>query len=154
MGGPRQARRHRREGPRLLARYVFRIAITNSRLERFEDGRVTFRYRDNRSGQITRCTVSASEFIERFLQHVLPRGFTKVRYYGLYAPSRHADLDHVRALRPAPPRMQAPAPTAPSAPLPAEAPLAIPSAERCPVCRVGRLRIVETFPRSRNREPP
>ena len=50
-----------------LARYVFRIAITHSRIERFDQGRVTFRYRDNRSQQLQRVNVSAEEFIRRFL---------------------------------------------------------------------------------------
>ena len=53
-----------------LARYVFRIAIANSRLESIEDGNVRFRYRDNRTQQIRRVTLSGVEFIRRFLQHV------------------------------------------------------------------------------------
>ena len=65
-----------------LARYIFRVAITNSRLERIENGQVTFRYRDNRSQQLHRVTLPAQKFIHRFLLHTLPRGCAKVRYYG------------------------------------------------------------------------
>ena len=71
-----------------LARYAFRVAITNSRLESFADGHVTFRYRDNRTQQLQRVTVAAEEFIGRFMQHILPPGFPKVRYYGLASASR------------------------------------------------------------------
>jgi rhodanese-related sulfurtransferase len=79
-----------------LSRYLFRIAIANSRLQRFQDGQVTFSYRDSRSHAIKLCTISAAEFITRFLQHVLPSHFTKVRYYGLFSSSRSAQLDQVR----------------------------------------------------------
>jgi hypothetical protein len=76
-----------------LGRYVFRIAISQSRLEALEAEQVTFRYRDNRTQQIKRLKVAASEFVRRFLQHVLPRGLAKVRHYGLAGSAckdRHA----------------------------------------------------------------
>jgi len=63
-----------------------------------EDGQVTFGYTDGRSGQRKTCTVSAEEFIRRFLQHVLPKGFSKVRYYGFFSPGRRAALSKVRQL--------------------------------------------------------
>ncbi|MCX6903522.1 MAG: transposase, partial [Verrucomicrobia bacterium] len=66
-----------------LGRYVFRVALSNSRLERFADGQVTFRYRDNRTQQVKRVQIPAPEFIRRFLLHALPKGFVKVRSYGL-----------------------------------------------------------------------
>jgi len=81
-----------------LGRYVFRIAITNSRLESFEGGQVRFRYRDNRTQQIRHVTLPALEFIERFLQHVLPRGCVKVRYYGIWSPSCRKQLQLARTL--------------------------------------------------------
>jgi hypothetical protein len=81
-----------------IARYLFRIAIANSRLEHFDGDHVTFRYRDNRSGVLQRCRLPAQEFIRRFLQHVLPRGLAKVRSYGLYSPTCRAALDHARSL--------------------------------------------------------
>lgn len=73
-----------------LAPYVFRAAITNRRIEKLEGDAVTFRYRAGRSGNWLRRTLKAEEFIRRFLQHVLPKGFFKVRYYGLLSPrNRH-----------------------------------------------------------------
>jgi hypothetical protein len=68
-----------------LAPYVFRVAISNRRLVKLENDRVTFRYRATDTGQLKLCTLSAEEFIHRFLQHVLPKGFVKVRYYGFFA---------------------------------------------------------------------
>jgi hypothetical protein len=67
-----------------LSRYVFRIAISNDRIDSFDGERVTFSGR-NRKGGYDRLTLDAGEFIRRFLQHVLPRHFVKVRYYGLWA---------------------------------------------------------------------
>jgi hypothetical protein len=81
-----------------LGRYIFRVAIANSSLERIQDGQVTFRYRDNRTQHIRRVTLSGLEFLQRFLQHVLPRGCTKVRYYGIWSPTCRRQLEHARAL--------------------------------------------------------
>jgi hypothetical protein len=81
-----------------LARYVFRIAIVNSRLERFENAQVTFRFRDGRTGKTKHCTLDARAFTARFLQHVLPQGFSKVRHYGLLSPTHQPRLDTARAL--------------------------------------------------------
>jgi hypothetical protein len=55
-----------------LARYIFRMAIANSRIESIDDGNVRFRYRDNRTQQIRRITLSGVEFIHRFVQHIPP----------------------------------------------------------------------------------
>ena len=126
-----------------LARYVFRIALVNSRLEQFEDGHVTFRYRDGQTGVIKRCTLDAVAFLGRFLQHVLPKGFTKVRHYGLFSPSRHDLLaqarEHLIAAAASPPPDRAPIAPAPTpAPEPAPRP-------RCPACGIGVLHIVETL---------
>ncbi len=63
-----------------LGRYIHRVAITNSRLLSIDDGKVTFRYRDSRTGETKTMTLDANEFIRRFLQHVLPSGVHKVRY--------------------------------------------------------------------------
>jgi hypothetical protein len=69
-----------------LAPYIFRVAISNRRILKLENERVTFRYRATDSGQERLCTLSAEAFIHRFLQHVLPQGFVKVRYFGFFAP--------------------------------------------------------------------
>lgn len=133
-----------------LGRYVFRVAITNSRLESIENGQVTFRYRDNQSQQIRRVTLPAVEFIHRFLQHVLPRGCAKVRYYGIWSGSCRKQLDKARAL------LSAPLPTdfvdaSPEA-LP-EQPSPAPALPRCPDCKIGHLIIIEVL-RPQRKIPP
>jgi hypothetical protein len=81
-----------------LAPYIFRVALSNNRLESVVKDQVTFRYRVGESKKTKRCTLPAERFIGRFLQHVLPKGFVKVRYFGLFSPSRRATLAEVRAL--------------------------------------------------------
>jgi hypothetical protein len=84
FGGPRQVLKY-------LARYTHRVAISNSRLLELRDGRVTFRYKDYADDHRQKTmTLDADEFLRRFVQHVLPRGFVKVRHYGLLA-NRHRD---------------------------------------------------------------
>ena len=79
-----------------LARYVHRVAFANSRLLSLEDGQVTFRYQQRREQQWKTMTLPANEFIRRFLQHVLPRGTHKVRYYGIWNPAHRALLRRVQ----------------------------------------------------------
>ena len=79
-----------------LGRYVHRTAFANSRLVRIKDGRVTFRYKVRRQRQWKTMTLCAMEFIRRFLQHVLPRGTHKVRYYGIWHPSQRSLLRRVQ----------------------------------------------------------
>ena len=81
-----------------LARYVHRVAITNSRILSIDKGRVTFRYKDSSNGQWKTMTLSGAEFIRRFLQHVLPKGFHKVRYYGLWSPATRSLLHQTQLL--------------------------------------------------------
>jgi len=88
-----------------LAPYVFRVAISNRRILKLVDGQVTFRYRDSNSGKSRLSTLSAQEFIRRFLQHVLPRGFVKVRYYGFFSSGLRPRLAALRqTLQPPPAR--------------------------------------------------
>jgi predicted RNA-binding Zn-ribbon protein involved in translation (DUF1610 family) len=133
-----------------LARYLFRVAITNSRLEQIDDDRVTFRYRDNRTQATRRATVSGVEFLRRFLQHVLPRRCMKVRYYGLWSATRRTDLDHARTLLetdrvPTPP----PQPSAPTT-TPGASATALPV---CPLCHLGTLTLVAIL-RPARKVPP
>ena len=79
-----------------LAPYIFRVALSNNRLLKLDNDRVTFRYRATETGAEKRCTLSAEAFIHRFLQHVLPKGFVKVRYYGFFAATSRARLASVR----------------------------------------------------------
>src|SRR5213593_1591683 len=132
-----------------LGRYIFRVAISNSRLERIENGQVTFRYRDNRSQEMRRVALPGEEFIRRFLEHVLPRGCAKVRYYGLWSGSCRKQLDQARTQLNVPRSDAADdflsdtfvpeLPTTPSA--------------RCPYCKIGLLIQIEViYPRRRG--PP
>jgi hypothetical protein len=84
---------------RYLGRYVNRIAIANHRIQSIDGGRIRFSYRDYRDGQEKIMDLPAEEFIRRFLTHVLPRGFRRIRYYRLLANrQRQAKLTRCRAL--------------------------------------------------------
>jgi hypothetical protein len=93
FGGPEQVLKY-------LARYTHRVAISNARLVELRDGRVTFCYKDYADDhRQKRMTLEAVEFLRRFVQHVLPRGFVKVRHYGLLANAqREARLRVCRRL--------------------------------------------------------
>ena len=80
-----------------LAPYVFKSAITNSRIVSIEDRQVTFRYRKGKSNRWRRRTMEVLEFIRLYLQHVLPKGFMKVRHYGFMHQSSRHTLEEVRA---------------------------------------------------------
>ena len=81
-----------------LAPYIFRVAISNNRILKLEDGQVTYRYTASDTGKTRYCTVIAEEFIRRFLQHVLPKGFIKVRYYGFFSSGNRHRLHLARKL--------------------------------------------------------
>jgi hypothetical protein len=138
-----------------LSRYVYRVAISNDRIEAFSQDRVTFRYTDGRTRETRRMTLPAQDFIGRFLQHVLPRRFSKIRYYGLLSPAAADDLATARRLllaaadsveatsecdrRAVPPLSTDPTASAPPAPL-------------CPACGTGYLRLEHS--NRRTRAPP
>ena len=81
---------------RYLARYVFRVAITNSRIVGLDEGGVTLRHKHRASNRWRTIRLSGHEFMRRFLQHVLPKGLHKIRYYGLWHPTRR---EHARQAR-------------------------------------------------------
>lgn len=120
-----------------LARYTHRVAIANSRLVAFDGARVSFKYKDYRAnGEARRklMTLDAGEFIRRFLLHVLPDGFHRIRHYGFLANGvRVASIAMARAALKAPP---------PEQPAPANDAYAAP----CPCCG-GRMIIIERFER-------
>ena len=122
-----------------LAPYIFRVALSNGRLVKLEEDQVTFRYQAHKSGKTKYRTLPVGEFIRRFLQHVLPKGFQKVRYYGLFSPGKRPLLKQARQwLTPTqtPPAIEEGEPSA----QPEEAQAAIDPAEQsllCPTC--GRL---------------
>jgi hypothetical protein len=97
FGGAHQAYRY-------ISRYTHRVAISNHRLVSLSDGKLTFRARDNRRpGQHRLVTITAQEFIRRFLLHILPARFVKIRHFGLMAPcSAKTKLEAARALIPDP----------------------------------------------------
>jgi len=80
-----------------LAAYLCRPPLHESQIERWDEHHVTFRYREN-GGTPKHCTVSGSEFVRRFLQHVLPRGFQRVRHYGWLAAAAKARRERIGAL--------------------------------------------------------
>jgi hypothetical protein len=130
-----------------LSRYTHRVAISNSRLLRFDDTGVTFQYKNYRRDGADRpqvMTLATDEFVRRFLLHVLPRGFHRIRHYGLLAgATRKAHLEQARRLLGVapPPDKDAPDESADVRP-------------PCPCCG-GHVVIVETFERWRQpRAPP
>jgi len=92
-GGPAQVLKY-------LARYTHRVAISNARLQELRAGQVTFPYKDYADDHKDKTlTLTAEEFLRRFVQHVLPKGFVKVRHYGLLANrARQARLSLCRRL--------------------------------------------------------
>jgi hypothetical protein len=126
-----------------LGRYIFRIAITNSRIESIQDGNVVFRYRDNQTQLIERVTISGLEFLERFLQHVLPRGCAKVRHYGIFAPACRPRLQRVAALLSTPFPLNSQPSSLPASPAP----------PRCPFCKNGNLVSIRVLTPHRSRSP-
>ena len=79
-----------------LAPYVFKVAISNSRILKVEERTVLIRYKKSHSNRSRTLHLEIMEFIRRFLQHVLPTGFMKVRYYGFMNPNCKVTLSHIR----------------------------------------------------------
>jgi hypothetical protein len=128
-----------------LSRYTHRVAISNSRLISFDDAGVTFKWKDYRAKGRERAkvmTLATDEFIRRFLIHVLPSGFHRIRHYGLFASSKRAE-NIARALE----LLNAPAPHTgahDAAAADADEPRVL--SHPCPCCG-GRMIIIETFER-------
>lgn len=132
FGGPGQVLSY-------LARYTHRVAISNSRILSLSDGKVCFRWKDYRQdGTAKVMTLTASEFIRRFLLHVLPDGFHRIRHYGLFANGHRAErIKLCRQLLGAAELVATNGDTV--APSPDQM-------HACPCCG-GRMKIVETFDR-------
>ena len=126
-----------------LGRSTHRVAISNDRLLSLEDGQVRFRWRDYAHGnRLKTMTLSAAECLRRFLLHVLPAGFVRIRHFGFLANrGRTAKLGRCRALLAVPP--PTPRPTESVAALVQR--LTGVDLTQCPVCRAGRLRLLATF---------
>jgi hypothetical protein len=127
FGGPEQVLKY-------LARYTHRVAISNSRILTIDDGKVTFHWKDYAAGNETKTmTLDAVEFIRRFLLHILPTGFVRIRQFGFLANrARREKLGLCRAL------LGVRAPTPPnSADVDRKA-----EEKRCPACKTGRMILV------------
>jgi hypothetical protein len=120
-----------------LARYTHRVAISNHRLIAFDGESVTFRWKDYAHGNKKRkMTVSADEFLRRFLLHTLPRGFVRIRFFGYLAgPRRSRMLQLARQLLEAEP---------------GPAPIPTPACFHCPVCATPMM-VVERLSATRLR---
>jgi hypothetical protein len=81
-----------------LAPYVFKVAISNSRIIKVENHKVFFKYKKPKSNRWRTMELDVMEFMRRFLQHVLPSGFMKVRYYGFLSPGASVPLEKIEAL--------------------------------------------------------
>jgi len=141
FGGPEQVLKY-------LARYTHRVAISNSRLVSLENGHVTFQWKDYADHSQTKTmTLEAVEFMRRFLQHVLPQGFVRIRQYGFLANRvRKEKLALWRSL------LNAPLPiTNPATPAASDADSQSPDPEshRCPICKLGQLVLAEVIPPDR-----
>ena len=136
---------------RYLARYVHRVAITDARLRTVDAAAVTFRYQDARARAWRTMTLPGEEFLRRFLQHVLPRGFHKVRYYGFWRPRAAPVRARLQEqLAPAPLPLHPPAPPAEAHDSPRAAPSSV---RRCTRCASGQLRIIRRLARPRDVMP-
>jgi hypothetical protein len=81
-----------------LAPYVFKVAISNHRIIKVENRRVFFKYKKGKSRRWRTMSLEVMEFIRRFLQHVLPTGFMKIRYYGFLNPNCRVKLEKIKTL--------------------------------------------------------
>jgi Putative transposase len=145
LGGPRQGTVRRAEaGVALLSRYTHHITISNRRLVSADENGVTFKYKDYRiegPARYKTMTLTTDEFIRRFLIHVLPKGFHRIRHYGLLANgNRSENIAHARELLAVPARPKET--ETPEAALKQPGVLPRP----CPCCG-GRMIIIETFAR-------
>lgn len=133
---------------RYLARYVHRVALPNSRITSIENGNVAFRYMPLKGSGPRIMTLGAEEFIRRFLQHVLPKGVHKVRYYGLWAPANRKDFARVRNI------LAVDTEDLPSPPDIDNSPNQRTSPPQCPRCKTGRLVWQARIPRYSGLPPP
>ena len=85
-------------GLRCLSRYVFRVAISNHRIKSIENRVIKFQYKDRRKKKWKTTALDAMEFMRRFLQHVLPQGFMKIRHCGFLNPNSSLSMEKIREL--------------------------------------------------------
>jgi len=133
-----------------LARYTHRVAIANSRLISLQDGRVSFRYKDRKNNIVEKTTISAVEFIHRFLLHTLPQGFVRIRHYGFLANrNRTANLNFIRRLLKVPSQVRTMAHSLQKMMVT----LTGIDITLCPLCKKGRMQLVAEIPRHSSKHP-
>lgn len=139
-----------------LARYAFRIAITNYRIMAMDEETVTFRYKERKKRRWRTCRITGEEFMRRFLQHVLPRRFHKIRYFGLWHPAKRDVATRLRL------QLKLEQPIAADITIPdqeSETDDQTPISTRvhvdavCPKCQRGRLILLQCIPRPSARSP-
>jgi hypothetical protein len=138
-----------------LARYTHRVAISNSRLIDMENGKVRFHWKDYAHGGKQKIMkLEANEFIRRFLLHIVPNGFMRIRYYGFLANRfRKEKLELCRQLLGVEPVKAVEATEVVGSPA-SDSPTEATSQERrCPKCEQGVMEVVERFPRQRRAQP-
>jgi hypothetical protein len=148
---------------RYLARYVFKTATANQHVQFLPEGKVRWSYRESQTGKRTSLKLEPLDFMGRFLQHVLPRGFARVRTFGWLHPAAKVRLNRVRALLHQQPLLT-PAevqtwhpPAEPLLELPGDRTVEVGSAPQCPCCH-QTMRLVGTWHPARRidfpRRPP
>lgn len=136
-----------------LAPYIFRVALSNNRIIQVANDRVTFGYVDGATHQPKTCTLPALVFLQRFVQHVLPRGVVSVRSYGLFSRRHRPLLAQLRAQLALVEAGSSGVAGAGRSAAGAVAPTQVrPAVERCPVCGQG-MRASVLVPQ-RSRGPP
>jgi len=140
-----------------VGRYTHRVAISNNRLLDLADGQVSFRYKDYRhDAQQKTMALAAEEFIRRFLLHVLPAGFQRIRYYGFlgnrYRKEKLARCRHLLGMPAYEAQEPAKAAAVPDYRERYEALTGV-SLRRCPVCHEGCMHVIEILPPSRRNRP-
>jgi hypothetical protein len=129
-----------------LSRYVHRVAITNNSIVAMENDHVTFRYQNSKTGEWKTMRLAAMEFLRRFLQHVLPKGFHKVRYFGFLHPTNKVTLKKLQLLLLERDRTR-------TAALEQEIATHTETVKICPCCQKGIMVVVTWLPK-RPRSPP
>jgi hypothetical protein len=133
-----------------LARYTHRVAIANSRIKTLKDGMVTFTAKNRKKNRTESITISAVEFIRRFLLHSLPKGFVRIRHYGFLANrNRSANLNVIRRL------LKLPSEPAKSVDSLEQMMLLITGIDitTCPCCNKGKMKLLAEIPMYRARAP-
>jgi hypothetical protein len=147
FGGPKQALKY-------LARYTHRVAISNSRLVSVADGKVQFRWKDYADQNRQKLmTLTATEFLRRFLMHVLPQGFVRIRHYG-FLSNRHRQEKLALCRKLLGCNESSGSTTAASSPQEArqqteiEQYLPVPACAICPACKLGHMKIIAELRRT------